>query len=245
MRPLLIVLTFVLLGCARQPDRSAPPERQLGHLSHVGAPEFKALAEQKNGLFLDVRTPGEVARGHLPGATVIDINDAKFEQRLGLLQKDRPIFVYCASGGRSSAAAEMMIRSGFTDVYELSGGIGGWVRAGYPLEREDSAAPAAGSGLTPGAFDELLKNQRRVLVDFSTPWCTPCRKMAPTVEALTEAWKGRVHVVRVDLEQSEALAARQKVESVPTFVLYVDGKERWRRTGELSRDVIEAELARP
>lgn len=238
------VLVAVVTGaCAKAPE-ATPGGRAIGRLEHLGPQEFKAAADQKNGLYLDVRTPGEVAHGQLPGATVIDINDPRFDQKVALLPKDRPIFVYCASGNRSSAAGELMVRMGFPEVYELVGGIGGWARAGYPLELPANPPPAP-PGLSPAELDAIFKSDARVLVDYQTPWCAPCKKMSPVVDALGEAWKGKVRVVRVDVEQSEALAAREKVQSVPTFVLYVDGKERWRKSGELAREVIEAELRAP
>ena len=239
------LLALAVAGCSKSPEAaSTQAGRTIGRLEHLGPQDFKAAAEQKNGLYLDVRTPGEVARGQLPGATVIDINDPRFDQKVALLPKDRPIFVYCASGARSSAAGEMMVRMGFPEVYELVGGIGGWARNGYPLERPSNPPPAA-PGLQPAELDALLASDARVLVDYQTPWCTPCKRMAPVMDALGEAWKGKVRVVRVDVEQSEALAAREKVESVPTLVLYVGGKERWRKAGELPRETIEAELGKP
>ncbi len=250
MRLVLSLAALAALGLSCKSEgvaRAATPEQKLGRLEHLSAPEFKRLAEEKKGLYVDVRTPGEVARGHIPEATNIDINDPRFEQRIDRLQKDRPIFVYCASGARSTAAAELMIRRGFPEVCELSGGIGGWAREGYPLERS-AEAPAPSNPAEAVAldkFDLALGTESRVLVDFHTPWCTPCRHMAPVVDAIDGAWRGKVKVMRVDVDQSEALAAREKVQGVPTLVLYVDGKERWRKSGETPRDVIEAELAKP
>jgi thiol-disulfide isomerase/thioredoxin len=69
--------------------------------------------------------------------------------------------------------------------------------------------------------------------------------MAPVVAELVSAWQGKARVLTVDVEQSEALAQREKIQGVPVFVLYVDGKERWRRSGEMARAVLEAELGRP
>ena len=214
-------------------------------VAEVGAPEFKSKAEQKKGLYLDVRTPGEVARGHLPGATVIDTNDPKFKQKLSVMQKDRPMFVYCASGRRSSAAAAVMNEVGFGEVYNLAGGIAAWTREGFPVEQAQVPSSAGAHAMQPAAFDALLQTDKRVLVDFQTPWCTPCQQMSPIVDALTEAWKGKATVLRVDIDESEALATREKIQGVPVFVLYVDGTERWRHSGEVTRDVLEAALSQP
>lgn len=196
---------------------------------------FAAQLQAQHGLLLDVRTPGEVARGKLAGASVIDFNGPKFEQKVALLARDRPVFVYCASGNRSGQAATLMGKLGFTQVYNLGGGIRAWTAAGLPVEPGGEAVVAAGEGVTPEAFDALIKKEKRVLVDFHTPWCTPCQKMAPIVDAL----KG-VRVIKVDLDASEALATREKVQGVPLFVLYVEGKERARLSGEQTREALEA-----
>ena len=197
--------------------------------------EFKGQLEAQGGLLLDVRTPGEVARGKLAGASVLDFNGPKFEQKLSLIARDKPVFVYCASGNRSGQAAALMTKLGFTKVYNLAGGIGAWKAGGLPVESGGAAPLASGEGVTPEAFDALIKKEKRLLVDFQTPWCTPCQKMVPVVDALKS-----VKVLKVDLDQSEALGTREKVQGVPVFVLYVDGKERGRLFGEQTREALEA-----
>ncbi|MDP1822341.1 MAG: thioredoxin domain-containing protein [Archangium sp.] len=197
--------------------------------------QFKSELEAQHGLVLDVRTPGEVARGKLAGASVIDFSAPKFEQKVSLIARDKPVFVYCASGNRSGQAAALMAQLGFTKVYNLSGGIGAWKASGFPVESSGAAPAASGQGLTPEAFDALIKKEKRLLVDFQTPWCTPCQKMVPVVDALKS-----IKVLKVDLDQSEALGTREQVQGVPVFVLYVDGKERGRLFGEQTREALEA-----
>ncbi len=210
----------------------------------VDAARFKSAAEAGGGIYLDVRTPGEVARGRIPNASVIDINDPKFIQKVSLMQKDKPVFVYCASGGRSAAAAEKMSTLGFKKLYNLQGGLRTWIAAGFEVESSPTTE-VRGQGMDPAAFGALVKGEKRVLVEFHTPWCTPCRKMAPIVGALSDAWKGRARIVQLDVESSEAVAQREHIQGVPVFVLYVDGKEKWRHSGELTREALEAELGKP
>ena len=197
--------------------------------------DFKAQLEAQHGLALDVRTPEEIARGKIAGASVIDFRGEKFEQKVALIARDKPVFVYCASGGRSGQAAVMMMsKLGFTRVYNLSGGIAAWKAAGLPVDG-GGAPVASGEVVTPAAFDAVLKKEKRLLVDFHTPWCTPCQNMVPIVDAL----KG-VKVMKIDVDASEALGARENVVGVPVFVLYVDGKQRSRLTGEQTREALEA-----
>ncbi|MBL8913516.1 MAG: thioredoxin family protein, partial [Archangium sp.] len=120
--------------------------------------------------------------------------------------------------------------------YNLSGGIRAWQAAGLPVDASGATAAVSGEVTTPENFDTLLKNEKRVLVDFQTPWCTPCQKMAPVVESLVLK---DTRVLKVDIDASEALAAREKIEGVPVFVLYVGGKETKRISGEQTKEALE------
>lgn len=198
--------------------------------------QFQTEVQKQQGLVLDVRTPGEVAKGKLQNASVIDFNGGSFEKKVALMSREKPVFVYCASGGRSARAAETMTKLGFKKVYNLSGGIRAWQAAGLPVDASGATAAVSGEVTTPENFDTLLKNEKRVLVDFQTPWCTPCQKMAPVVESLVLK---DTRVLKVDIDASEALAAREKIEGVPVFVLYVGGKETKRISGEQTKEALE------
>jgi rhodanese-related sulfurtransferase len=88
-----------------------------------------ALADQTVQL-VDVRTPQEWSTGHIPGAMHLDWFDDDFKARVSQLNKDKPVRLYCAGGGRSEEARQMLREMGFTDVYDLDGGIAAWKKAG-------------------------------------------------------------------------------------------------------------------
>jgi phage shock protein E len=93
------------------------------------------IAEPPSDLvILDIRTPEEFAAGHIAGAINIDYYAADFEARLGELDLEVPYVMYCNSGNRSSNALPLMDSIGFTEVYELDGGIQAWFSAGNPVE---------------------------------------------------------------------------------------------------------------
>jgi rhodanese-related sulfurtransferase len=93
------------------------------------------LSEAPAGLVvLDIRTPDEFAGGHIAGARNLDFYEPDFAASLDELDKDLPYFVYCRTGNRSSTAIETMKDLGFTEVYELDGGIVSWAEAGLPIE---------------------------------------------------------------------------------------------------------------
>lgn len=76
----------------------------------------------KNAQLLDVRTPEEWANGKVASSTCINFMDADFKQKVNKLDKNKPVFVYCAVGGRSSKASKILLESGFKQIYNLSGG---------------------------------------------------------------------------------------------------------------------------
>lgn len=84
-------------------------------------------------VILDIRTPEEFAAGHIEGAINIDYYAADFEQQLGELDLDVPYVMYCNSGNRSSNTLPLMDSIGFSEVYELDGGIQAWFGAGLPI----------------------------------------------------------------------------------------------------------------
>lgn len=81
---------------------------------------------------VDVRTPEEFKEQHIDNATNINWNDADFEQQVSNLDKSKPVYVYCKSGGRSAKATAKLSEMGFTNVYELDGGILSWNEAKMP-----------------------------------------------------------------------------------------------------------------
>jgi sortase A len=83
-------------------------------------------------IILDVRKLEEFNQGHLEGAVHIPVDE--LEGRLDELSEDEPIIVYCKSGGRSKTASNLLIENGFTQIYNMSGGILDWEQEGYPIE---------------------------------------------------------------------------------------------------------------
>jgi len=99
---------------------------QVRNIFPDDAEEF--MREQKEGsyLLLDVRQPVEYEEAHLPGAKLIPL--PKLTDSLGELDRNRPTIVYCAVGGRSRMAAQLLMHQGFQEVYNLVGGIEGWTQ---------------------------------------------------------------------------------------------------------------------
>ncbi len=71
---------------------------------------------------------------------------------------------------------------------------------------------------------DVLQASEPVFVDFYTSWCGPCKAMAPVIEDLSSEYKGRLKVVRVDIDKNPGVAAALGIQSIPTFVVFKKGK---------------------
>ncbi len=135
------LLLFALLACSGSSDpaqsatTSEPTEpTSLNKRSDVEmAPFFDAV--QSGASVIDVRTTEEFASGHVPGAVNVPISQLRPDHpRVKDLAKDKPIYMICAAGVRSSRGADLMASAGFTAV-NVTGGTGAWAAAGHPLEK--------------------------------------------------------------------------------------------------------------
>lgn len=88
--------------------------------------------------------------------------------------------------------------------------------------------------LTQQDFDRFIAVHRPVVVKFEANWCGPCRALSPKLEQLSHDYAEKVLFGKVDIDRDHALAQKHNVRSVPTLILFVDGKERLRGTGNLS-----------
>ena len=86
---------------------------------------------------------------------------------------------------------------------------------------------------------EVLKSDKPVLVDFYADWCGPCRMMAPLVEELAEELADQVVIGKLNVDDSEEIAAKYGVMNIPTLILFREGKEADRLLGVRSREELE------
>lgn len=113
----LVLTAVLLLGCASGPDRSQSLDAQQFAMS---------IKSDKQGVVIDVRTPGEFDAGHIPGAKLIDFYASDFRSKIGSLDKTKHYYVYCRSGNRSGQTISKMNGMGFKHVSHLAGGMKTW-----------------------------------------------------------------------------------------------------------------------
>jgi rhodanese-related sulfurtransferase len=101
----------------------------------ISIAQFEKMSSKKKNMVIDVRTPEEVAEGHLPGSLTFNFLGANFGEEIQKLNKKKTYLLYCRSGSRTRKAADLMQKSGFKHVYMLEGGITAWKEAGKPIEK--------------------------------------------------------------------------------------------------------------
>ena len=121
------MLTLVLCGAGCQQTPATP--------SSIAAQELaKRIASGSAPVIVDVRTPAEFATGHIPRAINIpqDVLATHLAEIPGT--KSTEVVVHCQGGGRAAAAEKILVQEGYTDIRDLQGHFGGWVRQGLPVE---------------------------------------------------------------------------------------------------------------
>ena len=211
-----LLFSVIILSCTAQTKTS------------LTADEFeKEITTKENIQILDVRTPGEFFSGHIKNALQADWNDkAEFERRLAFIDKNKPVYVYCLAGSRSAAAADKMRKSGYTNVYQLTGGTNAWRAANKPLEGKSTEKQ-----MSINELNTAINASKTVLVDFGASWCPPCKQMEPVLQSLTENNKGKFTLVKVDGGRDQDILQAYKVTALPVFIVFKDGKEVWRKDG--------------
>ncbi len=208
------------------------------HINETIEPKVFAekISATKDAQILDVRTPEEYNSLHLDNAVNNNINDADFDKKLSNLDKNKPVFVYCLAGARSAKAAARLTEQGFTEVYNMNGGITKWNASGLgkPVKKEGALSMAD--------YKKLIQTDKKVLIDFNAEWCGPCKKMAPYLAKMKEELKNDVVIIQIDVDKNQELAQEMKIEGLPTLILYNKGKEVWKNLGYMSESDLKSKL---
>lgn len=141
--PLIILIAAWIIYSVTQPSVSTQPQtttstsvqpqsvsQQLRYRI-ISVSDARAMIQSSSDLLVvDVRTSGEFGQGHLQGAINIPLSD--LPTQISGLDRNRPILVYCQTGHRSAQAAAILVNAGFTQVYDMNGGLNAWISAEYP-----------------------------------------------------------------------------------------------------------------
>jgi rhodanese-related sulfurtransferase len=201
----------------------------------VNATEFDKDIQQPDVQVFDVRTAGEFNTGHLPHALQADYTKKEeFKDRVQYLDKQKTVYIYCLSGGRSTAAAKWMRENGFKEVIELEGGINAWKQAGKPLDGVASKQPE----LSIADYSKAVNVKGYVLTDVGAAWCPPCKQMEPVLVQFFRKHP-QVKKVFVDGGKDQEVMKSVNAPKLPTFIVYKGGKEIARKEGVMELKELE------
>ncbi|WAC42442.1 thioredoxin domain-containing protein [Pedobacter sp. SL55] len=210
-------------------------------ITSVSATELtKQLEKEHHIQLLDVRTPSEFKNGHIQNAINANINDKHFEDKIAALDKTKPVYVYCLSGGRSKIAVKQLSAVGFKNIVEMPGGMMEWRTNNLP-ETKDTNATAT-KGMTLAQYEKLLKSDKMVLIDFYADWCIPCKKMKPYLDKIAKDMANKVVIVRIDADANIDLCKNLKIEALPVLKLYKNEKLVWDNLGFVEETTVRKQL---
>ena len=145
--PFLLCLLFISCnGQTKKEVKTVKPEDFAQKINSTSQPQI-----------LDVRTPKEFSDQHLDNAVNINWNGDDFDKKVAELDKSKPVFVYCLSGGRSSKASGKLAELGFKEIYEMEGGIVKWNASGLAKKSNETI------GMTLAEYEKLLVSDKKVL----------------------------------------------------------------------------------
>ena len=87
-------------------------------------------------------------------------------------------------------------------------------------------------------FNELIQSHKPVLIDFYAEWCTPCKMMKPRLLEVAEVIGEKAKIVTVDVDKEKKITERFRIQSVPTLIIFKDGKQLWRQSGIISANAL-------
>jgi thioredoxin 1 len=220
MKRIISILSIVLLfaACNTSGQKS----------SNISADDFQKQIAESNIQLVDVRTPEEYAQKHLANAKNININSSSFETEMNALDKSKPLYVYCLSGGRSGNAADWAHKNGFKEVYNLEGGVLAWMNNGKPVVKGEEAAVKE---MSQNDYLAAINKEKLVMVDFNAVWCGPCKVLKPRVKKVVKEMSEQVELLDIDVDKNPAVSNYMNVQSIPLLILYKQGKEVWRKLG--------------
>ena len=93
-----------------------------------------------------------------------------------------------------------------------------------------------------GKFDSIINDPRPVIVDFHALWCSTCKIQSPILKEVAAELGERVRIIKIDVDNNSEIASRYSVQSVPTIIIFKNGKLVWRQSGVVSKNELKSVL---
>jgi thioredoxin 1 len=91
-------------------------------------------------------------------------------------------------------------------------------------------------------FNQIVNSETPVVVDFYADWCDPCQTMMPIVKEVAEKFKGKARVLKINIDKNQTAAQHYGVRSVPTFMIFKKGEQKWRHSGTIDIRSLERQI---
>jgi thioredoxin 1 len=89
-----------------------------------------------------------------------------------------------------------------------------------------------------GNFDTIIHENRPVIVDFHAVWCNPCKVQSPILKQVAEELGEKVRVIKIDVDQNQSIAAKYRIQSVPTLMIFKNGEVKYQQAGVHTKDQL-------
>ena len=130
----------------------------------------------------------------------------------------------------------VLVELGLNNIYELQGGIMKWNAAGLSVPSDKII------GMCIQEYNELLKTDKIVLIDFYAEWCAPCKKMTPYLLKMQNEMRDKITIVRLKADENKTLISQMKIDELPMLFIYKDNKIVWKHSGYISEEDLTKQL---
>ncbi|SHG29706.1 rhodanese-like domain-containing protein [Flavobacterium johnsoniae] len=195
---------------------------------------YSKIQAEKKPQIIDARGPEEFALNHINGAVNFNLESKNYAEQVAKLDKSKPVFTYSIGAGRSVWLADELLKNGFKEAYSLEGGIANWIGNGKPFYASSK------SKLTLVEYNKIVADNKTVLVDIGSKYCSACTKVKPVLETIKTQYGENLKIVEIDLETSpQVIADLKTIKVFPTLILYQNGKIVFKKDGfnDLKKDV--------
>ena len=230
---LVLFIFTIICSCEINPSSS---------INNVNILNLSELTSAGEYVLLDVRTNEERLNGYIANSTHIDYYDEAFYNKINLLDRNKPIYIYCKVGGRSSKAATKIINAGFKKVFNLEGGFLKWSSNNLPIQLTKNLNEEITQEYNKLSLDSAITSNENLLLYISTKWCVPCKRMNPVVDSLSNNFANDVKILKLDLDRNMFLNELYDIKSIPLFVLYKNNKQVWFKNGIIAYSELAIKL---
>jgi thioredoxin 1 len=201
----------------------------------LGVDAFNQIASNSNAQIIDLRPKADFDSGHIVNAASFVPNSPELDSYIDLLYKDVPVCVVGGSQTDNTNLIEKLKSKGFKSINELEGGMATWTEAKLPIQKTLPKKIYPNDTIS---FDDAIKGDKLVMVDFNATWCKPCKMMQPSIDRVHDERSDEVIVYSIDVDQFPQYNEKYQIKSIPLVMLFKNGKTLHRSEGLLEESKI-------